>query len=88
MVELWLIYGFTTSDPKRHELWFIYGSTMVQLWFNYARQKNTGHVFADAAGIRFGLRPAPDGVALHTVIHCLYRVGPGACLHPFNCRPV
>ena len=60
MVKLWLNYGFTTSDPKRHKLWFIYGLTMAQLWFNYdstmvklwlnyARQKNTGHVFGDAA---------------------------------------
>ena len=29
--------------------------------------------------MRFGLRPAPDGVVLHTVIHCLYRVGQGVC---------
>ena len=43
---------------------------------------------AGTTGIRIGLRPAPDGVVLHTGIHCLYRLGPGACLHLVNCRPV
>ena len=37
---------------------------------------------AGTTGMRIGLRPAPDGVALHTVTHCLYRVGQGVC--PFT----
>ena len=34
---------------------------------------------AGTTGMRIGLRPAPDGVALHTVTHSLYRVGQGVC---------
>ena len=34
--------------------------------------------------MRYGPRPAPDGVVLHTVMHCLHGVGPEACLHLVN----
>ena len=37
---------------------------------------------AGTTGMRYGLRPAPGGVVLHTVIHYLHGVGPEACLQP------
>ena len=38
--------------------------------------------------MRYGPRPAPDGVVLHTVMHCLHGVGPEACLHLVNRWPI
>ena len=38
--------------------------------------------------MRFGPRPAPVGVVLHTVMHCLHGVGPEACLHLVNRWPI
>ena len=38
--------------------------------------------------MRYGPRPAPVGVVLHTVMHCLHGVGPEACLHLVNRWPI
>ena len=43
---------------------------------------------ADTTGMRYGPRPAPVGVALHTGMHCLHGVGPEACLHLVNRWPI
>ena len=43
---------------------------------------------AGTTGMRYGPRPAPVGVVLHTVMHCLHGVGPEACLHLVNRWPI